>query len=96
MAVTLREARIAQRNELRAEKRFNDVRKVANSLFIRQDSRFRPRSSRIHACAKADRWQQLQYLDSLSSEAAGDTSLQRELATAYERVGEVQGDFTFF
>jgi len=32
----------------------------------------------------------LQYLDSLSREAAGDTSLQMELAAAYTRVGDVQ------
>ena len=33
----------------------------------------------------------LEYLDSLAQEAAGDTSVQRELAAAYERVGDVQG-----
>ena len=33
----------------------------------------------------------LTYLDILAQEANGDLSLQRELATAYERVGEVQG-----
>jgi tetratricopeptide (TPR) repeat protein len=31
-------------------------------------------------------------LDSLSQEAAGDASLQRELAAAYEKVGDVQGN----
>ena len=35
----------------------------------------------------------LQYLDSLSQESRGDLSLQRELATAYERVGLVQGHY---
>jgi len=34
MALTLREARIARANELRAERRFNDVRKLANSLIF--------------------------------------------------------------
>jgi tetratricopeptide (TPR) repeat protein len=33
----------------------------------------------------------LEYLDSLSQEAKGDQSLQRELAAAYERVGDVLG-----
>jgi tetratricopeptide (TPR) repeat protein len=33
----------------------------------------------------------LQYLDSLAKEASGDDGLRRELATAYERVGDVQG-----
>ncbi len=34
----------------------------------------------------------LEYLDGLSAEAKGDTTLQFELARAYERVGDVQGD----
>src|SRR5262249_36283060 len=33
----------------------------------------------------------LRYLDGLSREASGDLSLQRELALAYTRVGDVQG-----
>jgi tetratricopeptide (TPR) repeat protein len=34
----------------------------------------------------------LEYLNSLSREVAGDRSLQSELAAAYERVGDVQGN----
>lgn len=34
----------------------------------------------------------LQYLDNLSRNAAGDLELQRELAAAYRRIGDVQGD----
>jgi eukaryotic-like serine/threonine-protein kinase len=33
----------------------------------------------------------LKYLDSLARESSGDIGLQRELANAYERVGDVQG-----
>ncbi len=33
----------------------------------------------------------LNYLDSLAGEAHGDPALQRELAAAYERVGDVRG-----
>jgi tetratricopeptide (TPR) repeat protein len=33
----------------------------------------------------------LEYLDGLSKEAGGDVTLQRELAAAYERLGDVQG-----
>jgi tetratricopeptide (TPR) repeat protein len=35
----------------------------------------------------------LQYLNSLGAESSGDLGLQRELATAYERVGLVQGHY---
>jgi tetratricopeptide (TPR) repeat protein len=34
----------------------------------------------------------LHYLDTLSQESAGSPDLERELATAYERVGDVQGN----
>ena len=33
----------------------------------------------------------LQYLDSLSTEVGDDIELQSELATAYEKIGDVQG-----
>ena len=42
---------------------------------------------RAHTAADA----RLQYLDSLAKESSGDPSLQRELAMAYEKVGDVQG-----
>jgi eukaryotic-like serine/threonine-protein kinase len=92
IVVTLREARVAQRNQLRAEKRFDDVRKLANSLLfdIHDSVKDLPGST---PARKLILQNALQYLDSLSSEAAGDPSLQRELATAYERVAEVQGDY---
>ncbi|MCG3159886.1 MAG: hypothetical protein JMDDDDMK_00911 [Acidobacteria bacterium] len=34
----------------------------------------------------------LEYLDSLSKEAGGDPALEWELATAYQKIGDVQGD----
>lgn len=36
----------------------------------------------------------LEYLDNLSRNAANDSGLQRELASAYRRIGDVQGDVT--
>ena len=88
--LTLREARIAHANQLRAEKRFNDVRALANSLIFEVHDSIQNLAGATPArkilVSKA-----LQYLDSLSKEAPGDASLQRELAAAYERVGHVQG-----
>ncbi len=83
MAVTLREKRIAER-------RFNDVRKLANSLIFEIDSSIAdvPGST---AARKLLVGRALEYLDSLSREAKGDKSLQTELATAYEKVGDVLG-----
>jgi hypothetical protein len=34
----------------------------------------------------------LEYLDSLASQAADNPTLQRELATAYEKIGDIQGN----
>jgi non-specific serine/threonine protein kinase/serine/threonine-protein kinase len=91
IALTMREARIARANELRAERRFNDVRQLANSLMFDIHDSIKDLAGATPArkllVSKA-----LQYLDSLSQEAAGDASLQRELAAAYEKVGNVQGD----
>ncbi|HEV2382795.1 MAG TPA: protein kinase [Terriglobia bacterium] len=90
MAATLREARIAQSQRGRAERRFNDVRKLANSLIfdIHDSIQDLPGSTPARKLL-VDRG--LQYLDSLAKEAAGDTSLQEELVKAYQRVGDVQG-----
>jgi len=83
MAVTLREKQIAER-------RFNDVRKLANSLIFEIDNSIAdvPGST---ASRKLLVGRALEYLDSLSKEASGDKSLQIELATAYDRVGDVLG-----
>jgi non-specific serine/threonine protein kinase/serine/threonine-protein kinase len=87
---TVREARISRAERARAERRFNDVRKLANSfLFEVHDAIERlPGSTPARELVVK---RALEYLDNLAQEAAGDTSLQRELAAAYERVGDVQG-----
>ena len=85
------QAHIARVERQRAERRFNDVRALANSLlFDLYDSiRDLPGSTPARKLL-VDR--ALVYLDSLSREAAGDRGLQQELANAYEKVGDVQGN----
>ena len=92
MAATLREAYIARAERQRAEQRFNDVRKLANSLLFEVHDAIEnlPGSTPARKIL-VDR--ALQYLDKLAAEAKGDLSLQRELAAAYEKVGNVQGGF---
>ena len=86
----VREARIAAANGRRAEKRFNDVRKLANSLLseIYSSVRDLPGSTPARQLIVG---RALEYLDSLAQESGGDRSLQRELADAYEKIGRVQG-----
>jgi tetratricopeptide (TPR) repeat protein len=92
LTVALYEARLARQQQLRAEKRFNDVRQLANSLLFEIHDAIRdlPGSTPARKLL-VDR--ALTYLDSLAGEAAGDASLSRELATAYERVAMVQGHY---
>jgi serine/threonine protein kinase len=85
LLITLREARIAQR-------RFNDVRSLANSLIfdVHDSIKDLPGSTPARKLI-VDR--ALQYLNALAQESGNDLALQRELATAYERVGLVQGHY---
>ena len=93
MAATLREAYIASQERQRAEQRFNDVRRLANSHAVRS-TRCHPEPARRHAGAQNPGGaRRCEYLDKLAQQAKGDLSLQRELAAAYEKVGSVQGGF---
>ena len=83
---------IARQQHERAERRFNDVRALANSLLFEvHDSIQNLPGATAARKLIADR--AIRYLDSLAREAGNDISLQRELASAYERVGDVQGGF---
>ncbi len=87
---TVREARIAAANARRAEQRFNDVRKLANSLMFEIHDAIQDLPGSI-AARKLLVSRAQEYLDSLSAQSKGDVSLQKELAAAYDRVGDVLG-----
>ena len=90
LSITLYEAHIARQERARAERRFNDVRQLANSLIfqIHDSVRNLPGAT---ATRKLIVEKALQYLDSLAQESSTDPSLERELAAAYVRIGKVQG-----
>jgi eukaryotic-like serine/threonine-protein kinase len=88
--ITLHEAHIAREQRARAERRFNDVRKLANSLMFEVHDSIKDLPGATPA-RKLLVTRALEYLDSLSREASGDLALQRELAAAYDRVGDVLG-----
>lgn len=85
-----REARIARASQLRAEQRFNDVRKLANSLMfeIHDSIKDLPGATKAREILASDA---RQYLDSLSLQASSDPSLQHDMAAAYDRLGDVYG-----
>jgi eukaryotic-like serine/threonine-protein kinase len=87
--VARQQADLARTERARAEHRFNDVRNLANSLlFDIHDSIENLPGATAARKVLVDR--AVQYLDSLAQEAAGDPGLQREVASAYERLGDLQ------
>ncbi len=84
-------ATLRQKN--RAERRFADVRQLSNALLFE----IAPRIERLEGATEARQLilsQSLKYLDSLAQESGRDPALQSELAAAYEKVGELQGNPT--
>jgi len=94
VAATLWEARIAVQQRARAERRFNDVRRLANSFLFEFDEAIKNLPGSTPARALVVK-RALEYLDGLAAEAKGDRSLQMEIASAYQKVAEVQGDPMF-
>jgi non-specific serine/threonine protein kinase/serine/threonine-protein kinase len=90
LAVTLHEVQVAREQRARAERRFNEVRKLANSLIFEVHDNIQdlPGATSVRKLLVE---RALSYLDSLAQEPGSEASLQRELAVAYDKVGEVQG-----
>lgn len=84
LGATLWQARIAERHAA-------DVRELAGALIFEVDDLIRdlpgstPARQRVVARA-------LEYLDRLEAGAAGEPGLRRELAVAYQRIGNIQGN----
>lgn len=87
IVATAWQARVARAEHARAERRFNDVRRLANSFMFELNDQIEqgPTKARELLVQRA-----LEYLESLAQEAGSDLSLQRELAAAYQKVGDVQ------
>ena len=96
--LTVREARIARHQaeiaevqKRRAEKRFNDVRELSDSLiFDVHDAIQNLPGSTPARKILLDR--ALKYLDSAAKDAGDDPNLERELAKGYQRLASVQGN----
>jgi eukaryotic-like serine/threonine-protein kinase len=90
IVATAWQARRARAAQARAEQRFNDVRRLANSFMFDFHDAIQDLTGSTPARQMLVK-KALEYLDGLAREAAHDPSLQRELATAYQKVGEIQG-----
>ncbi len=75
----------------RADRRFQEVRKLANVMMFDIHDRIEnlPGATEARNAIMAT---SLQYLESLRKEAAGDPDLLLDLANGYRRIGDVQGN----
>ncbi|HEX8619557.1 MAG TPA: serine/threonine-protein kinase [Thermoanaerobaculia bacterium] len=75
----------------RAERRFDEVRSLANTVLFRIHDEIRdlPGSTPAREVLASTA---LEYLNNLSNDAQNDPSLQMELGAAYEKVGDVLGN----
>lgn len=90
LVTTIWQMRVARQQSAIAERRFNDVRKLANNVMFKYHDAIEnlPGATPVREMLVKDA---LEYLDNLSREAGNDAALQQELAAAYEKVGLVQG-----
>lgn len=81
----------ANQEKLKAEQRFGQVRKLATTILFDYHDRIKnlPGSTETRQKLVTDA---LEYLDNLAQTSDDSPELQRELAAAYQKVGEIQGD----
>ncbi len=91
VVATVREARVARESERRAEKRFDDLRGLSDWLIFQVHDSIRdlPGATPVR---KVIVQKSLEYLSQLAQDSVGNIPLQRQLASAYEKIGLVQGD----
>ena len=85
------QARRAEQQRARAERRFAEVRRLANALVFDLHNAIENLPGSTAARELLIR-HALEYLDSLARESQDDASLQRELASAYLRIANAQGN----
>ena len=90
IAATLQQAQVARAQRVIAEERFNEVREMAHSVMFDYNDALLTVAG---ATAVRQRMvkDSLKYLDKLAQRAGDDRALQREIASAYLKMGDVQG-----
>jgi tetratricopeptide (TPR) repeat protein len=94
LVAALRASRAAQIERARAERRFNDVRKLANSFLFEFHDAIANLKGATPARALVIK-RAREYLSSLSQDAQGDPGLLRELARSYVLLGDILGEMSF-
>lgn len=90
IAATSWQAVRAERQKVLAEKRFGEVRQLANNVVFKYHDEIAnlQGATKVRETLITDG---LQYLDGLAQEAGGDATLSMELGQAYLRIGNLQG-----
>ncbi len=90
VAVSLWQANRAEHQRMFAEKRFAEVRQLANNVVFKYHDAIAelPGSTGVRELLVSDA---LHYLDALAADSAGDRELQKELALAYLKLADAQG-----
>ncbi len=90
ITVAIWQAHRAEQQRILAENRFADVRQLANNVVFKYHDAIAdlPGSTAVREMLVSDA---LAYLDGLAQESTGDVTLQKELAIAYLKMGDVQG-----
>jgi eukaryotic-like serine/threonine-protein kinase len=88
---TARQTQIAQRERAKAERRFADVRQIANSLLFELHDSIKDIPGALAARQLVTK-RAMEYLDKLARDAGNDASLTSEVATAYRKIGEITFD----
>ena len=87
----VREARIARMQQASAERRFESLRTLTNSLLFE----FHDSIESLPGSTKARELvvqRALEYLDQIAAEANNDPATLRDLAAAYERIGRIRAE----
>jgi tetratricopeptide (TPR) repeat protein/tRNA A-37 threonylcarbamoyl transferase component Bud32 len=90
VGIATQQARVAREQRARAERRFGDVRRLANTFLFE----FHDAIADVPGTTKARELvvkRAMEHLAALAREAEGDPGLQRELGLAYLRLGQVAG-----
>jgi tetratricopeptide (TPR) repeat protein len=93
IAATMWQASIAEAQRSRAEQRFAEVRQLSSDFLFEFHDAIVDLPASTPARELVVR-RGLEYLDRLSREPGNDRALQRELATAYRKIADVQGNPT--
>ena len=94
MAAAVIAVMAVQREARRAEYRFQQVQRLAHTVLFDLNPQIEDLAGATPARELLVKTS-LEYLDSLAAESGNDAKLQLELATAYEKIGDVQGNARF-